>query len=396
MNIYKLVLKDILRRKKRVLYAALGVVIGTMTVVGILTVAAAGQARIEAQLEKYGPNLTIAPAINNLDMQLGDLSLGTLSVGNNYISEDILPQVRQITDGEIRKARNITDPGDIATIAPNLYVTATIKNTSVTLVGVLPQPERVIRTWWNIGQGQYLTSTNDIVAGASVSALLDLKVGDNITYGNTDFTVSGILDETGSNDDYQLITSLDTLQRAAGKEGLISSIDIRALCNACPVDIIATSLNNTVPGIRALAVKQVAETEMGMLERINRLMYALAGITLAIGAFGVMNTMMTSVHERIKDIGIMRAVGSSQRQIIAMFLEEAVVVGLIGGIFGYVGGSLLSYAIGPLIFEGTAVSWIIGYFPVSLAVAVVVAMLATAYPAYRATRIRVADSFRAL
>jgi putative ABC transport system permease protein len=54
---------------------------------------------------------------------------------------------------------------------------------------------------------------------------------------------------------------------------------------------------------------------MGMLERINRLMYALAGITLAIGAFGVMNTMMTSVHERIKDIGIMRAVGSSQRQI---------------------------------------------------------------------------------
>jgi hypothetical protein len=61
MNIYKLVFKDILRRKKRVLYAALGVVVGTMTVVSILTVAAAGQARIINQLEKYGPNLTGLP-----------------------------------------------------------------------------------------------------------------------------------------------------------------------------------------------------------------------------------------------------------------------------------------------------------------------------------------------
>lgn len=396
MNIYKLVLKDILRRKKRVAYAALGVVIGTMTVVGILTVAAAGQARIEAQLEKYGPNLTVTPAINNLDMQLGNLSLGTLSVGNNYISQDILPQVRQITDGEIRQARNITDPGPIATIAPNLYVTATVKGTVVTMVGVLPQPELLIRTWWNVGQGQYLTNPDDVVAGASVSALLGLKVGDTITYGNSDFTVSGILDPTGSNDDYQLITSLDTLQQAAGKEGLISSIDIRALCNACPVDAIASSLNNAIPGIRALAVKQVAATEMGMLSRINNLMLALAGITLAIGAFGVANTMMTSVHERIKDIGIMRAVGSSQRQIITMFLEEAAVVGLIGGVFGYIAGSLLAYIIGPLIFDGTTVSWTITLLPVSIAVAVAVAILAAAYPAFRATRIRVADSFRSL
>jgi putative ABC transport system permease protein len=396
MNIYKLVLKDILRRKKRVLYAALGVVIGTMTVVGILTVAAAGQARIEAQLEKYGPNLTVAPAINNLDMKLGDLSLGTISVGNNYILEAILPQVRLITDEEIRKALKSTDPGDIATIAPNLYVTALVKGTSVTMVGVLPQPERLVRTWWNIGEGQYLANTNDVVAGASVSTLLDLKVGDTFSYGNMDFTVSGILEETGSNDDYQLITTLGTLQKASGKEGLISSIDIRALCNACPVDVIATSLNNSIPGIRALAVKQVAETEMGMLGRINRLMLALAGITLAIGAFGVANTMMTSVHERIKDIGIMRAVGSSQRQIIAMFLEEAAVVGVLGGIFGYVAGSLLAYVIGPLIFEGTAVSWILRLFPVSIGVAVAVAIVAAVYPAFQATRIRVADSFRSL
>ena len=135
---------------------------------------------------------------------------------------------------------------------------------------------------------------------------------------------------------------------------------------------------------------------MGMLDRINRLMLALAGITLAIGCFGVANTMMTSVHERIKDIGIMRSVGSSQRQIMAMFMQEAIIIGLIGGIAGYIGGSLLAYVIGPLIFEGAAVSWVLRLLPLSLGVALVVAVAATAYPAYRATRIRVSDSFRSL
>jgi putative ABC transport system permease protein len=261
---------------------------------------------------------------------------------------------------------------------------------------VLPPEEMLLRTWWMVEQGNYISGANDVLAGASASELLGLKPGNEVSVGNASFMVTGILEATGSNDDYQLFVSLSTLQQATGKEGKISSIDIRALCNACPVEIIADAINGAIPGMRAVAVKQVAETEMGMLERINRLMYALAGITLVIGAFGVMNTMMTSVHERIKDIGIMRAVGSSQRQIIAMFLEEAVIVGLLGGVFGYVAGSLLAYAIGPLIFEGTAVSWVALYFPVSLAVAVLVAVLATSYPAYRATRIRVADSFRAL
>jgi putative ABC transport system permease protein len=396
MNIYQLVFKDIGRRKKRVLYAALGVIVGTMTVVSILTVAASGQARIEAQLEKYGPNLTITPAINNLDMQLGDLSLGTLSVGNNYISQDILPQVRQIADGEIRRALKIEDQSDIATIAPSLYVTAPVKGTSVTMVGVLPEPERLIRTWWNVEQGEYLAQPNDIVAGASVAELLGLKVGDAITYGGIDFTVAGILAPTGSNDDYQLLTQLSTLQTAAGKEGMLSSIDIRALCNACPVEVIADSLNGAVPGIRALAVKQVAESEMGMLDRINRLMLALGGVTLAIGCFGVANTMMTSVHERIKDIGIMRSAGASQRQIMGMFMQEAVIVGFIGGLFGYVAGGLLAYVIGPLIFQGAAVKWSLGLLPISIGVALLVAVVAAVYPAFRATRIRVADSFRSL
>lgn len=402
MKLYRIVAKDVVRRKKRVLYAALGVVIGTMTVVGILTVSLAGQSKIYSQLEKYGPNLSVVPAINNLDMKLGDLSLGTLTVGENYISADKLPQIRQIADEEIRKGIREgginfqDDGGNIATIAPKLFMNTKVEGVSVMVVGIDPPEESKVKTWWKVREGEYIQSADQALIGSTVASLLQLNLGSKIRINDNAIIVAGILEETGANEDYQIFVPIDTLQKAFNKEGLVSSIDIRALCNACPVETIADALNKEIPGIRAVSVKQVAATEAGMLEKINKFMLALAGITLAVGLFGVINTMMTSVHERIRDIGIMRAVGASRNQIIKIFIYEALIVGLIGGIFGYIFGTLLAFAIGPVLLEGTAVTYVPQYFPVALAIAIFVAVVATSYPALRATRIRVADSFRSL
>ena len=396
MKLYQMVAKDVMRRKKRVLYAALGVVVGTMTVVGILTIAIAGEAKIYDQLEKYGPNLTVVPAISNLDMKLGDLSLGTLTVGENYISEDKLPEIREIADNEIRMGLDISDEGNIATLAPKLYVSTKVKGTSVMVVGVDPIEETKIKTWWKIQDGEFLDYGNQAMVGAVAAELLQLNTGDSIALNGSSTTITGILEESGSSDDYQIFVPLSTLQKAFDKDGLVSSLDIRALCNACPVEFIADGINQNIPGVRAVAVKQVAASEMGMMEKMNKFMLALAGITLVVGLFGVVNTMMTSIHERIKDIGIMRAVGASRNQIIKVFIYESIIIGIIGGIFGYIAGTLLAYAIGPLIFEGTTISYVSQYFPLSLALAILVAITATIYPAFRATRIKVADSFRSL
>jgi len=396
MKLYQVVIKDVMRRKRRVLYAALGVVIGTATVVGILTVALAGQARIYNQMEKYGPNLAVVPAISNLDMKLGDMSLGTLSVGENYISEEKLPEIRKIADGEIREALKIEDEGNIAIIAPKLYINTKVDGMSVMVVGVEPEEEIKIKTWWKIREGKFIEGKGQALVGAMAAEILKLKVGDNIPLNGANVAVAGILEETGSNDDYQIFVPIETLQRAFGRDGLVSSVDIRALCNACPVEIIANGINQNIPGVRAVAVKQIAAAEMGMMEKMSKFMLALAGITLAVGLFGVVNTMMTSVHERIKDIGIMRAVGASRSQIVKVFIYEAIIIGIIGGIIGYVVGTLLAHAVGPLIFEGTTVAYVPQYLPLALFLAIVVAITATVYPAFRATRIKVADSFRSL
>ena len=396
MKLYQMVIRGVMRRKRQVLFAVIGVLIGTMTVVGIFTIARAGEARMYDQLEKYGPNLTIIPAISNVDMQLGDLSLGTLSVGENYIAEETIPQIREIADSAIREALGIEDEGNIATIAPKLYLDTKVKDISVMLVGVDPQEELNIKTWWRIQEGEFLEQADQALVGAVAAELLELKRGDTIPLNGINVTVTGILEEAGSNDDYQIFVPIETLQKAFNKEGLISAMDIRALCNACPVVFIAGTINQNIPGVRAVAVQQVASAEMEMMSRINRFMLALAGITLAVGLFGVGNTMMRSVNERIKDIGIMRAVGASHHQIMKVFIYEAIIIGIVGGIFGYLAGTLLAYGLGPVIFEVSAITPVSQYFPMSLGLAIGIAVIATLYPAFRATRIKVADTFRSL
>ncbi|MBI4334481.1 MAG: ABC transporter permease [Chloroflexi bacterium] len=397
MKLHQLILKDMLRRKKRVLYATLGVVIASMTVVGILTVSVAGRDRIYGQLEKYGANLSVVPATRSLTTGLGDLTLGSVTLGENYITEDKIPLIRKMADGEIKRSLNLDTPDNIAVIAPQLLVQGELKGIPVIFAGIDPQETTVIKTWWEVTRGKYFDGEEQAVIGPLAAELLKIDIGDTIVLNNSsEVTVVGILDETGSNEDYQVFIPLPVLQRSFNKEGLVSIIDIRALCTACPVEIIADAINNNISGVRAVAVKQVAATEMGMLEKINNFMLALAGITLMVGGFGVVNALMASVHQRIKDIGIMRAVGASRNQIIKAFMYEALIIGLLGGILGYAAGTLLAYAIGPLIFEGSSIVVVAQYLPLSIVLAVVLATAATLYPAFSATRIRVADSFRSL
>jgi putative ABC transport system permease protein len=396
MKLYQIVVRDVTRRRRRMLYASLGVIIGVATIVAVLTIGLAGETNIYGQLEKYGANLVVMPAISDIDVGLGGLSLGTLAVGENYIPEDNLAQVRQIADGLIKEALGIEDDGDIATIAPRLYMGTEIEGTSVIVVGIDPQQERQLKTWWRIREGEYLENADQALVGARAADVLQLNIGDMIALNGMEVSIAGILEETGSDEDYEVFIHIETAQQAFEKEGLVSSIDVRALCSACPTSDIAGSINGNIPGVRAVAVKQIAETEMGMMEKVNRFLLALAGITLAVGCFGVVNTMLSSVHERIKDIGIMRAVGASRNQVIKIFLYEAIIIGVAGGFLGYVVGTLLAYVVGPLILDGVAVTYMPEYFFPALALATVIAVVATVYPAFRASRIKVADSFRSL
>lgn len=401
MKLYQVALKEIMRRKIRVMYTSLGVIIGVTTIVAILTIALAGQIKINDELNKYGPNLMVTPAISDISMSLGGLSMGTLAVGENYIQDNVLPKVRQITDDLIRKGFKdkgipFEDVGNIATIAPRLYTNADINGKKVIVVGIDPAEERKLRIWWNIAQGKYIEKEDEALLGTHAFGALKLNVGDTLLIGKKELTVIGVLEETASIDDYQIFMPLKTAQVAFGKEGSISTIDIRALCNACPVEDVARGINNEVAGVRAVAVKQIASAEMGMMEKTNNFLLVLAGITMIVGCLGVINTMMTSIHERVREIGIMKASGASQGQLIQVFLFEAIAIGVIGGIIGYIVGTIAAYIIGPLIFKGIVIRFVLEYLPISLVLAILASIFASIYPSFRASRIKIADAFRTL
>jgi len=399
MKLYQLVAKDALRRRRRLLYSALGVAVGVAVVIVVLTISKAGGDKIYMELDKYGANLMVRPAIQDVELHLGDLDLGNLFIGENYIEQSTLPQIRELTDGAIREwmgsSINIPEGENISTIAPQLYITTKIGGVSVVVVGIDPDSERVIKSWWEV-DGEYPEQPDEAIVGQAAAGSLQISVGDTLSIENETVRVVGIIAETGSDDDYQIYLPLATVQRIFHKEGLLSSTDIRALCNACPVEVIADSINSNMLGVRAVAIKQIANNEMNVIDKMNNFMRILAGITLLIGAFGVINTMLSSVHDRIRDIGIMKAVGASRSQVVRMFLYEAVVIGLIGGVIGYGVGTLLSYLVGPLVLEGVNIAYVLDYLPAALGIAIAIAVVASVYPAFRASQIKVADSIRSI
>jgi putative ABC transport system permease protein len=288
----------------------------------------------------------------------------------------------------------ISDPGPIAIVAPRLYLPAAVDGRNVTVVGVYPDQEKAIRVWWGFSEGEYLKGPDDIVLGSVAARTLGLSAGQTVNLLDHDFVVAGVLDDSGSNDDYLIFAPLATLQAAAGKDGMVSTVDVRALCTGCPVEKIADGLTGSIAGIHASAVRQVAEAELGMWHSMRSIVLLLASVTLLVGLFGVMNAMSAMVMERRKDIGIMRAVGASRRQIVSMFLYEAAALGVLGGIAGYLAGLLLAVVVGPLVLGGASVTPVVAYVPLAIGLAGAISMVAALHPALGAARMKVADAVR--
>jgi putative ABC transport system permease protein len=181
MRLYQVTAKDTLRRKRRAIYTSLGVAVGVAVVVAVLTITYAGEKKIYGELDKYGPNMMVTPAVNDMDLRLGDLRLGSLAVGDNYIEEDRLPEVREIADGAIREALGIDGEEDIATIAPKLFMTSLIKETSIMVVGFDPEQEMLIKSWWRMAEGDYPEQPDEAILGARTSTILDVHLGDSVT-----------------------------------------------------------------------------------------------------------------------------------------------------------------------------------------------------------------------
>lgn len=382
MRTFTLVSKNLSRRKGRAIMSSIGLILAIVVIVSTFTVSAAMQAQVGNEIDKYGPNIVVTPNSESINVPYG-----SVVIGNNLFSESSIYQMY-----------NITNKANIRVISPKLYNQIQYNNHTILVIGVFPDNEFQLKKWWNITGALPKNDTNEILLGSAVKDVLKLQQGSTINIGNDSFVVTGYLAETGSVDDYAIFMPLHVAQSLFNLKGKISEADIGALCNNCPVELLAQQIMGAVPDVKAIPIKQAVETRMQAVQQTANFSLLLASIILVVGFAGIMNTMLASVHERIKEIGVFMSLGADNTYLYKMFLSESVILGLIGGLVGTGVGILASLLMGPLLINVPIGLTELPIFVIPLAIGLSVgaSVVASLYPTWRASKIDPVKALKAV
>jgi len=203
--------------------------------------------------------------------------------------------------------------------------------------------------------------------------------------------VLGIV-SAGGPEDNQIFMELGTAQRLSRMNGRVSLIQVSYPGTPREIQAFWSKLASQLPNAEIRPVRQFAEGEAKIYNRISGLLTATVGIVLVLTGLCVMAAMTNVAMERKMDVGLMKAIGGSMRRVLRLFLAEAALLGLAGGVIGAAAGIFLSMGLGKAVFGVAARPRLIVY-PVAVALTTIVAIL-SAYPLRRLASIRPASVFR--
>jgi len=213
---------------------------------------------------------------------------------------------------------------------------------------------------------------------------LGLKPGATLPIKGETFTVRDVLPETGTVDDTRVFAHLHTVQRLFGRGRVVNAIEMVGCCKEISRGLI-DGLNRLLPEAKVVTMKQIAQTQLSTNVTMERFSIVFLVIILAVGGVSIANYMLANVYERRKEIGTFLALGATRRCISTIFLWKAVLLGVSGGVTGYLVGSGLALVLGPRIADVPVVPLpsLIGW---ALLAAVGIAVLASAVPVWKAAQ----------
>ena len=409
--------QSLLREKRRRALAIFAVMLGTAALTAVATLELAVRDKVSRELRSFGANIAVTPAADGLPLSVGGIDYRPVASGSYLPEADLI------------KLKKIFWRHNIIAFAPLLYAPARIRGTSTVLMGAWfdreleVDPGSVFTTGlhslhpsWSV-EGKWPRDdkeSRECLVGRRLAQKLGVKVGETLEVApreHTDLpltlTVAGIL-ETGGAEDDQVVAPLRAVQRWAGLEGKVRRVEVSALTRPeddfARIDVstlapaefdrwyctpyvssIAYQIQEVLPGTRARPVFQVAETEGKILGQVSSLLWTLALAALVTAILAVGSTALATILERRPEIGLMKAMGAGEAHVARLFLLEATVTGLLGGVLGYFSGSLLARVLAEKIF-GTPASleWII--FPAMLTVALAINLAGHAWPLLWARR----------
>ena len=200
------------------------------------------------------------------------------------------------------------------------------------------------------------------------------------------------LKETGGPEDDRVEVFLRDAQRLADLPGQVSLIELRVPGTPAAIQNYVADLQRRIPDAEVRPIRQFTEGEAKIYNRISGILSATVALVLVLTALCVMAAMTNVAMERRNDVGLMKAIGGATRRVLRLFLAEAALLGLTGGIVGAALGILLSIWLGKQVFGQPAHPRLIVY-PVAVALTMIVA-IAGAYPLRRLANVRPASVFR--
>ena len=385
MTLLTVALNNLRRRKGRAAFLVAGLLIGVGTVVALISITQSMTGQTKANLQSYGANIVVTPRSKDVALSYGGISAGGVSVGQQSLSQ-----------ADLARIGAIPSHADISAVAPQLVGAVQVKQHRVLLLGVQPEQQFKLKRWWSVGSGHAPTNDHELIAGAAAAKALGLTMGDYVHIAGRRFTVTGVLNETGSQDDSLLIVDLGAAQQVLHEPGKVTLVEIAALYAGAPVDRIAGEIGAALPQAKVTALQEAVKSRQQAVDQFRRFSYAIVGVVIAIEALVVFLTVMGSVSERTREIGVFRAIGFRQAHITRLILIEAVIASTVAGVLGYAAGMAVTSIVLPLVAHSAEVALapLLGLAAVVLAVAI--GGLASLYPALHAGKMDPTEALRAL
>ena len=403
---FPMAVDSIRRAKWRSFLTMLGIIVGIVSVVMIFSLGEGIKRQVAGQLGELGSDLIIVRSgklINrSADGKISSVNWSA-AFGQNTLTENDLESLKALTS--LRAAAPLTQI--VGQVQSDTGVSV---DASSQVLATTPQIRDILNL--DVDTGEFFTTPdsnkNVVVLGPAVKARLfgdDPAVGHVVNIRGVPFVVRGVMPETKAS--AISITNTDYNQAlfipfTAAKSLVGGNLTIREIQLKLSADVPA---KDAVAQINATLLESHGKTEdftvlepkdfVGVIDRAFELMTtfiaAVAGISLIVGGIGIMNIMLVSVSERTREIGIRKAIGATNQQILGQFVVEAVMLSFFGGVFGVIGsfiGTAVVRYYTPL--KPVLVPNVVG---VALAVAVVVGVVFGIAPAIKAAR---KDPIRAL
>ena len=386
MRLKDISINNLRRRKGKVLFLIVGLTLGITTVVTLISITRMMSEDISKKLDEFGANIVIVPRSDDLAFSYGGISIGEVAVDRQVLRDSDVPKIRQI---EVRDNINI--------VSPKLIGLVEIEGKKVPLMGVHFEDELKLKKWWKI-HGTQPKAREEVLIGNEVAVRFFKSAGDTLPLSGRSIKIAGVLDETGSQDDFLIFSDLSLVQEVLKKPEALSLIEVSAFCLTCPIDDIVGQISKVLPHAKVTAIKQTIQTRVEALEYFKKFSVGISIIVLLIGGLIVFTNMMASVNERKREIGIFRAIGFRKSHVIRIIFLEALIIGVIAGMVGYLLGLVATQVIGPLITGVPSTRWVIDpwLFLGVLFLSAALGILSSIYPAIQASKMDPTTALRAL